>query len=1397
MEQVAMEIDPTQEPPPDTLPFARSYQLEALEKAIKQNTVVFLETGSGKTLIAIMLLRSYAYLLRKPSSFFAVFLVPQVVLVKQQAQALRMHTDLSVGEYWGEMGVDYWDAATWKREINKHEVLVMTPAILLLGLRHSFFKINMIKVLIFDECHHARKKHPYASIMTDFYHCKIKSGVHESNLPRIFGMTASPIKSKGAKSADSYWKQICELETIMNSKVYTCISQSVLAEYIPFSTPKFKFYRHKEIPANLHAQIVEKLELLKEKHLKSLRDLNLNTSALESTTKKIEKIHLALIYCLDELGVWLALKAAENLSAWESDFLVWGILDVFGEKIVKSFSLDASQAFAAYIPSSFEWTISDNIEGNVAVGLLTTKIVCLVESLLEYKLFKEIRCIIFVERVITAIVLQSLLCELLPKYINWKTKYIAGNNSGLQSQTRKIQHEIVQEFRNGLVNIIVATSILEEGLDVQSCNLVIRFDPSATVCSFIQSRGRARTPNSDYLLMVKSGDHSTHSRLESYLVSGDIMRRESLRHSSDPCSPLENLLYEESYCVPSTGAVVTLSSSVSLLYYYCSRLPSDGYFRPAPRFEINKITGICTLHLPNSCPVQTVCVEGNIKTLKQKACLEACKKLYEVGALTDHLVPDIVVEEADAQELEKEPYDDDQPIYFPLELVNHCSNSSKTKYYCYLVELKQNFDYEIPVENIVLAMRGRLETDIRNLGFELEVNRGTMTVNFKEIGAIYLSPEQILLCRRFQITLFRVLLDHKVDKLKGVLDGLKLGKDLEIDYLLLPSISLHDKHLIHWKSVQSVSYSCEDALESHMNCNAGIIRTKSGSTCTCMLQNSLVHTPHNGHVYCISDILRGLNANSNLRLRDGNLLTYKEYYKLRHGIELCDGQVSFLKGKHVFQVQNYLQRCRKQKEKEPSNTFVELPPELCDIIMSPISTSTVYSFTFIPSIMHRLGSLLLAINLKKMHLDHCMQNVIIPTFKILEAITTKKCQEKFHLESLETLGDSFLKYAVSQQLFKTYQNHHEGLLSVKKEKIISNVALCKLGLDRKLQGFIRSEVFDPKNWMIPGDNSGSYILNEESLSDGRRIYITGTRKLKSKRIADVVEALIGAYLSTGGESAGLLFLNWIGIDVNFINTPYERHFQVRAERLVNIRYFETLLNYSFQDPSLLVEALTHGSHMLPETPRCYQRLEFLGDSVLDYLITLHLYGEYPGMSPGLLTDMRSASVNNDCYAHAAIKVGLHKHILHASHDLHKHIVETVVKFTESSQECTFGWESETSFPKVLGDVIESLAGAILVDSGFNKEIVFQSIRPLLEPLITPETVRIQPVRELTELCQREHFDVRKPFISQQNGIASITVEVEANGDMYRCTQSAANRKTAKKLAYKGVLQALKESLSRT
>ncbi|XP_022987458.1 endoribonuclease Dicer homolog 2 isoform X1 [Cucurbita maxima] len=1372
----------------DPIPFARSYQLEGLEKALKQNTIVFLETGSGKTLIAIMLLRSFAHQLRKPSPFFAVFLVPQVVLVTQQAEALKMHTNLSVGLYYGDMGVDFWDGEVWKQEIDKHEVLVMTPAILLNCLRHSFIQLSMIKVLIIDECHHARGKHPYACIMSEFYHRQLP--LDKSNLPRVFGMTASPIKSKGGNSELMCWQHIQDLESLLNSKVYTCSGESELAKFVPISTPKFKFYMHKDIPYALYEQLAEGLKVLKLKHERSLENPDLNPSKVEPTRKRISKAFLALMYCLDELGLWLAWKAAESLSWMEDDFSPWETLDIFGEAIVKSFFSDALTLLASPFKSGCSYQfIGDNVEADMAAGLMTAKVVCLIESLLEYRSVEDIRCLVFVERIVTAVALQTLLSVLLPKHTCWKAKYIAGRNSGLQTQTKKKQNEIVEEFRCGKVNIIVATSILEEGLDIQSCNLVIRFDPSSTVSSFIQSRGRARMQNSDYILMVKSGDSATLSRLQRYLDSGEIMRNESLRHASLPCLPFRSDYNEESYRVESTGAVVTLSSSVGLIYFYCSRLPSDCYFKPTPRWNPETRT----LQLPKSSPCQIFSSKDDAKYPKQSACLEACKQLHKYGALTDNLVPDMVAEEAVAQGVGNKPLDEEQPIYVPPELV-HCSpNNSSGVYHCYLIELKQNFNYDISVHNIVLAMRTELEFEVQSMCHDMDVDRGSLDVNFKYIGIIKLSPEQVLLCRRFQATIFRVLLKHKWDIELSKNDEICLGDSPKVDYLLLPSTGVG---LISWETVlsaldSSIKYCVHRGISSFKGF-AYDVQTQNGLDCICRLENSLVYTPHNSHVYCITGALSALDGNSLLKLRKNEtMLTYKEYYKMHHGIDLQHEKQPLLCGKKIFTVHNHLQKCRKREEGVSSNSLVELPPELCSIIMSPISINTLYSYSFLPSIMHRLESMLIASNLKRLNSDHCMQNDI-PTVKVLEAITTKSCQEKFHLESLETLGDSFLKYATGQHLFKAFQKDHEGLLSLKKDRIVCNAALCKLGCEHKISGFIRDEAFDPQKWAIPGDTHEVHQLTEEVLSNGRKVYVRRKRKVKGKRIADVVEALIGAYLSTGGERAAIQFLNRIGIEVYFDIVPYERPFSVDAHKLINVRHLEFLLNYTFNDPSLLLEAMTHGSYMFQEIPRCYQRLEFLGDSVLDYVVTVHLFNKYPGMSPGLLTDMRSASVNNDCYARTAVKAQLYKSILHLSHDLHKHISSTLKNFEMLSSEATYGWESETSLPKVFGDVIESLAGAIYVDSGYNKDKVFESIRPLLEPLISPETVKMHPRRELNEVCQKKNYNLKKTVTSRVNGKTHVTVEVEANGRIFKHTAISLDKETGKKVASKEVLKSLKD-----
>ncbi|KAJ4968818.1 hypothetical protein NE237_015519 [Protea cynaroides] len=1381
----------------DPFTFARSYQLDALEKAMKENTIVFLETGSGKTLIAVMLLKNYAYHLRKPSQFIAVLLVPTVVLVNQQAKVVERHTDLKVGKYWGEMGVDYWDAATWMKELDKYELFVMTPQILLDALRHNFFKLEIIKLLIFDECHNARGRSPYACIMTEFYHQHLRSNA--TQLPRIFGMTASPIKSKGPDLPCVFGKEILELESLMNSKIYTVANESVLAEFIPFSTPKLKFYKHTDILCPLILDSTHCLEGLKNKHLQCLEVLHLDNCFKESLSKKISKSCATLMYCITHLGVWLALKASESLSCHEIDIFPWlRRTDEIGRSVVKSFNRDVYQFLLTYVPKC---SIGDNIRANIDAGLLTPKVECLIDSLLEYRMMKDLRCIIFVERVITAVVLKSLLSQL-PQLSFWKSEYMAGHHHELHSQNRNDQIKIVEGFRNGLVNIIVATQILEEGLDVQSCNLVIRFDPSVTVCSFIQSRGRARMRGSDYLLFVESGDASTLSTIKKYLASGDIMREQSLRHSSLPCAPLETEMFdEEFYRVESTGAIVTLSSSVALVYFYCSRLPSDGYFRPAPRFIIDKHSKFCTLRLPLSCPVQNIFVQGEINMLRKVACLEACKKLHEIGALTENLLPKLVEDEASAQMIGNISYEDEHDNYFPGELVGHSqSDFQEGLHYCYLIELKRNFEYDVALKDIILVVRCDLELGSMNYEFDLEIDRGSVTVNIIYSGTMHLNPEQVLTARRFHITFLRMLLASNLGKVKDAIDGLHQESSCQrIDYLLLPRSSCHlESSIIDWDCVRSAWFSCEvwpseivQVDHKHSCTSRGYARrmqTKNGVMCSCILENSLVVTPHNGHIYCINGILFDLDGNSPMRMCE-DLTTYKRYYQLRHGIELHYDGEPLLYGRHTFTVKNRLQSCNSQKNKERSTNYVELPAELCSVILSPISIDVCYSFSLVPSIMHRLESLLIAVNLKKLLSDHFTHNAPIPASKVLEAITTKGCQEEISLESLETLGDSFLKYVTCRHLFSTNIHHHEGLLSAQKDRMISNTVLCKLGCERKLPGFIRTEFFDPKLWLIPGDQ---YELDVVLLSTMRKIYSKGKRKIKSKVVADVVEALIGVYLSTCGELAALLFMDWLGMKVDLVNVPYERPFLAHPERHINISYIGSQLKYSFHEPALLVEALTHGSYMFSEIPRCYQRLEFLGDSVLDYLITTYFYEEYPGIFPGQLTDLRSATVNNECYARAVVKAGLYKHVLHASSELHNQITSADINFEQSSLGSTFGWDSETDFPKVFGDILESLAGAVLVDSGYDHNVVWETVKPLLEPMVTPDTVELNPVRELHELRDRRSYEMRKAVLCE-GGVTYVTIEVKAEGTTYQQKRCGRNKKTAKKLAAKAALKSLEET----
>ncbi|TVU03862.1 hypothetical protein EJB05_50575 [Eragrostis curvula] len=1361
------EEDEDPSPPCDPQTLARWYQLEALERAKRGNTVAFLETGAGKTLIAVMLLHAYAHRVRRPESrSFAVFLVPTVVLVGQQAGVVEAHTDLRVAQFYGEMGVDFWSEDTWRKAVDDAEVLVMTPQILLDNLRHSFFRLQDIALLIFDECHRAKGNSPYACILKEFYHPQLNSRPSDP-LPRIFGMTASLVYSKCLDRAD-FSKQIYELENLMNSKVYTVDNESAISMYIPFATTRIIQYDDSSLPSELHDPIIIYLDRLKTKYLE-IFEAELHGSSLESAKQKISSLHQTFSYCIADLGVWLAAKAAELLSHSERCLSFWG--EKLNEQ-VEGFVRKYSEEVYIYLSRFSKNDIGEDFAADLHDGLLTSKVHFLIKSLLEYRHMQDLRCIVFVERVITSIVLQSLLSSI-EHMSGWTVEHMAGNKSGWHSQSRKKHMEIVDSFRSGKVHLIIATNILEEGLDVPSCNLVVRFDPSATV-----------------------GDAEALSKTEKFLSSGQMMREESLRLAPTICQPLESTLCDEEYYrVESTGALVTLNSSVPLIYVFCSKLPSDEYFKPLPRFSIDKALGTCTLHLPKSSPVQTIHAEGEGSFLKQIVCLKACRELHAIGALTDSLLPELGVPYEDDPDIVVEAHKHDQPDYFPEQLLDSwLSFCHRGLYYCYKISLEGCLGKATSSADIVLAVKCDMGSDFISNSFKLRGAQGEVNVTMNYVGIFHLTKEQVIIARRFQTTILSLLISNDHSEVSDpIVNFHEMQESIGVVYLLLPLVS----GKIDWCSIKlSGSPICEatnkDMRHCHSCINVDLLQTKDGPICRCMLKNSVVCTPHNSMFYAVSDFL-DLNANSLLHRNDGSVISYKSHFDTRHGLNLTYEDQPLLLATKLLKARNFLHKNHYKKEKECSMSSVELPPELCRVMMSPMSANTLFSFLFVPSIMYRIQCMLLSVKLK-VQLGPRMQQFDIQTLKILEALTTKKCQEEFSQESLETLGDSFLKYVTTQHLFRKYKLHHEGMLTKMKKNLISNAALCQLACNNNLVGYIRGEVFSPEKWIIPGlgyDKCG----NSKIFCVSTNLYSLRNMSIKSKRIADSVEALIGAYLSSAGEAAAFLFLVSLGMDIEFHNEmTVERRITTNCEEFINMKSLETKLGYDFSDPSLLMEALTHGSYQVAGSTACYQRLEFLGDAVLDHIFTEYFFNQYPECTPELLTDLRSASVNNNCYAHAAVKAELHKHILHSSSELHRKMAYYLDNFKHwiskrLTRQLALLMRIREVF-KVLGDVIESIAGAIYIDSKHNKEAVWSSMKRLLEPLATPETVQQDPVKELHELCAGKSYRVSYTK-THDNGVSSVVAEVQAEGITYSATMTGPDKDVAKKLAAKGLLQDLK------
>ncbi|GLD97186.1 hypothetical protein PINS_up005869 [Pythium insidiosum] len=391
---------------------------------------------------------------------------------------------------------------------------------------------------------------------------------------------------------------------------------------------------------------------------------------------------------------------------------------------------------------------------------------------------------------------------------------------------------------------------------------------------------------------------------------------------------------------------------------------------------------------------------------------------------------------------------------------------------------------------------------------------------------------------------------------------------------------------------------------------------------------------------------------------------------------------------------------------------------------------------------------------RKCQMSHLMMKIGMEIdLKLLDDSTTKPAYERN-----EILGDTYLKLETSWYMYEQRKDIvEEGFLTQLRRDIIRNDRLNHFALQAGLQHYIVYPAVieqHPFRWWKP---SCMGKAPEPVVAP-------------SKWIADVLEAICGAFLIGQGEAGARYFLRWIGVSVpnetHVLCRPFypdsfpcelyvDHDCQAEASRRdigFSVDRFDNLsdrlatlqerLKYTFRNKLLLLEAITHpsvgafqiafaGSHERPTLWRNnYERLEYLGDAVIEYLTLSYAFVRYESWLPGSLTQWKSATVSNDALGKTALAYfGIDECMLIGSIKIDRESLSVVSaierqyirKNTPSG--LLVGLQHHVpaptarpktkeavgpnmlSLPKMFADVFEALVAAVFLDSGHDLQVV--------------------------------------------------------------------------------------------
>ncbi|VDP14976.1 unnamed protein product [Heligmosomoides polygyrus] len=389
-----------------------------------------------------------------------------VALVDQQAEHIQCHTTLKVGKMHGSLNSDVWNKQSGFDEfMSVHNVVVITAQVFLDLIDHAYFSIAKLALIIFDECHHALGvKHPYRVIMDRIMR------VSEAERPRILGLTASLINDKTPP---------CQLEL---SKYGARPSEYVVtsSDYNPED--------------GCGGQVLQLLEEWR-KFCSSTQEFDANFDI--DPRKPIQEALNRTLAVLRQVGPWAAWKVSQM---WEKEL----------HKLTKQTFLQPKTVDFLIMGETCMTTVRKLLEPKMKPiktyealkPYLPNKVTRLIDILSlfnpERQAQKEnddpLSGIIFVDQRYVAYTLNVLLkhiCRWEPTFKFIQSDFVIGFSGGSFASDdsqglHKRQAEVIRRFRQGELNLIVATNVLEEGVDVRHCNLVIKFNRPIDYRSYIQ-----------------------------------------------------------------------------------------------------------------------------------------------------------------------------------------------------------------------------------------------------------------------------------------------------------------------------------------------------------------------------------------------------------------------------------------------------------------------------------------------------------------------------------------------------------------------------------------------------------------------------------------------------------------------------------------------------------------------------------------------------------------------------------------------------------------------------------------------------------------------------------------------------------------------------------------------